>query len=197
MAFVNPKSWECTNSELDLFAVQPTQTSIEEASVVEYHPISSLANRALIDFDIPGSGEQYIDTNNIQLYVRAKIVQFGVGNNLAEDSSVAPVNLLLHRLFSQVDVSLNGTLISNSTNTYPYRAMLETLLSYGSNAKTSQLTSEMYYKDEAGGMDAFRIHEDAGALPNTGHLVRRVHAKLSDEFDLIGRIHADIFFQEC
>jgi len=159
VAFVNLNSCECTNSELDLFAVQPTQTSIEEASVVEYHPISSLANRAPIDFDIPGSGEQYIDTNNIQLYVRAKIVRPGIGNNLVEDT-VAPVNLLLHSLFSQVDVSLDGTLISNSTNTYPHRAMLETLLSYGSDAKASQLTSELYYKDDAGRMDTFRIRED-------------------------------------
>jgi len=196
MAFVNPNSCECTNSELDLFAFQPMQTSIEEASVVEYHPISSLANRAPIDFDIPGSGEQYIVTNNIQLYVRAKIVRPGVGNNIAEDNTVAPVNLLLHSLFSQVDVSLNSMLISNSTNTYPYRAMLEMLLSYGSDAKTSQLTSEMYYKDDADRMDAFRIREDAGTLPNTGHLARRAHSKLSNEFDMIERIHADIFFQE-
>ena len=196
MAFVNPNSCECTNLELDLFAVQPTQTSIEEASVVEYHPISSLANRAPIDFDIVGRGEQYIDTNNIQLYMRAKIVQPGVGNILAEDSTVALVNLLLHSLFSQVHVSLNGTLISNSTNTYPYRAMLKTLLSYGSDAKTLQLTSKMYYKDDTGRMDVFRIRKDAGQLLNTGHLAHRAHAKVSNEFDMIGRIHADIFFQE-
>jgi len=170
MAFVNPNSCECSNSEFDLFTVQPTLTSIEEASVVEYHPIGSLVNTAPIDFDIPGSGEQYIDTNNIQLYVRAKIVRPGVGNNLTDDSTTAPVNLLLHSLFLQVDVLLNGTLISNSTNTYPYRAMLETLLSYGSDAKVSQLTSEMYYKDDAGRMDAFCIREDAGQLPNVGHL---------------------------
>ena len=162
MAFVNPNLCECTNSELDVFAVQPTQTSVEEASVVEYHPISSLVNRAPINSDIPGSGEQYIDTNNIQLYMRAKIVRPGVGNNFTDDSTTAPVNLLLHSLFSQVDVSLNGTLISNSTNTYPYRAMLETLLSYGSDAKASQLMSEMYYKDDAGRMDAFRILKYAG-----------------------------------
>jgi len=74
--------------------------------------------------------------------------------------------------------------------------MLETLLSYGSDAKASQLTSEMYYKYDAGRMDAFRIREDAGQLPNTGHFARRAHAKLSNEFDMIGRIHADIFFQE-
>ena len=33
--------------------------------------------------------------------------------------------------------------------------MLETLLSYGSDAKASQLTSEMYYKDDAGRMTHF------------------------------------------
>jgi len=55
----------------------------------------------------------------------------------------------------------------------------------------------MYYKDDVGRMDAFRIRKDAGALPNTGHLACRAHAKLSNEFDMIGRIHADIFFQEC
>jgi len=120
MAFVNPNSYECINSELDLFTVQPMQTSIKEASVVEYHPISSLVNRAPIDFDIPNSGEQYIDLNNIQLYVHAKIVRPGVGNNLTDDSTTIPVNLLLHSLFSHVDVSLTSTLISNLTNTYPY-----------------------------------------------------------------------------
>ena len=117
MAFVNPNSCECTSSELDLFAVQPMQTSIEEASVVEYHSISSLANRAPIDFHIPGSGEQYIHMNNIQLYMRAKIARPGVGNNLVDDSMVALVKFLLHSLFSQVDVLLNGMLISNSSCT--------------------------------------------------------------------------------
>ena len=45
MAFVNPNLCECTNSELDLFTIHQTETSIKEASVVEYHPINSLANR--------------------------------------------------------------------------------------------------------------------------------------------------------
>jgi len=75
--------------------------------------------------------------------------------------------------------------------------MLETLLSYGSNAKASQLTSEMYYKDDPDRMDAFRIREEAGEKPNAGHLACRAHVKLSREFDMIGCIHADIFFQEC
>jgi len=51
--------------------------------------------------------------------------------------------------------------------------MLETLL-----------TSEMYYKDDADRIDTFRIREDAGQLPNSGHFARRAHVKLSHEFDI-------------
>jgi len=71
--------------------------------------------------------------------------------------------------------------------------MLEMLLSYGSDAKASQLTFEMYYKDDMARMDAFCIREDGDQLPNAEHLVRRAHVKLSHEFHMIGRIHLHIF----
>ena len=64
------------------------------------------------------------------------------------------MNLFLHSLFSQVDVSLNERLISPSTNTYPYRAMIETLLNYDEDAKSSQLSMALFYKDTPGKMDA-------------------------------------------
>jgi len=56
-----------------------------------------------------------------------------------------------------VDIQFNGTLITSSTNTYPYRAILETLLSYGEDAKKTQLTSALYYKDAAGQMDTLAL----------------------------------------
>jgi len=95
-----------------------------------------------------------------------------------------------------VDISLNGTLITSSTNTYAYRAYIETLLSYGIEAKSSQLTSAVFYKDEAGKMD--RPNPLAGdvAHRNTGLASRQMFAAQSREIDMIGRIHADIFFQE-
>ena len=133
MAFVNELSCECTKSELDLFAVPPTQTSVQQAGWVEYQPLTSILGNAPIEFDVIGSGEDYIDVANVLLYVRAKITQNN-NANLDADSISAPVNLLLHGMFSQVDVTLNGTLISSSTNTYPYRSMLETLLIDGEDA---------------------------------------------------------------
>ena len=101
-----------------------------------------------IEFDISGTGDDYIDLANTILHVKAKITQ-NDGTKLPADAATGPVNLFLHSLFSQVDISLSGTLITASINTYPYRAMLETLLSYGQDAKTSQLTSALYYKDTA------------------------------------------------
>jgi len=194
MAFVHEQSCECTKSELDLFSVPPTQTSIEQGSWIEYHPITSVVEGSPIEFDVNGSGEDYVDFANTLLYVKAKLTTM-TDNNLAADAAVGPVNLFLHSLFSQVDISLNGTLITASTNTYPYRAMLETLLSYGEDAKKSQLTSALFYKDQAGTMDSINFGDNP-ALRNDGLVKRRSVIRESREFDMMGRLHADIFFQD-
>jgi len=109
------------------------------------------------------------------------------------DSPIGPSNLFLHSLFSQVDVSLNGTLITASTNTYPYRAMMETLLSYGEDVKRTQLTSGLFYKDRAGRMDSVDLADNAA---NDGLVKCRALGLESRTFDMMGRRHADIFFQD-
>jgi len=192
MAFVHEQSCECTKSELDLFSIPPTQTSIENGSWVEYHPLSTLTDGSPIEFEVNGSGEDYIDYANTYLHVRAKITQAN-GNDIDDNAAVGPVNLFLHSLFSQVDVSLNGTQITPSMNTYPYRAMIETLLSYGGDAKESQLTSELFFKDMAGRMDAVDFAQGAR---NSGLYKRSRFTNESHEVDMMGRLHCDMFFQD-
>jgi hypothetical protein len=154
---------------------------------VDYHPVSSITGGAPIEFDVNATAEEYLDS---LLHVRAKIVKAN-GEDLEAANTVGPVNNFLHSLFSQVDVSFNGTLITSSTNTYAYRAYIETLLSYGSDAKSSQLTSALFYKDEAGKMD-----KPNPFAPDDGLVKRQTSAATSSEIDMIGRIHSDIFFQE-
>lgn len=192
MSFAHEMSCECTKSELDLFSVPPTQTSMEQGSWVEYHPVTTIMDGSPIEFDISGTGQDYIDFGNTMLYVKAKVTAPD-GTDLGANDPIGPANLFLHSLFSQVDISLNGTLITASTNTYPYRAMMETLLSYGKDSKTSQLTSALYYKDQPGRMDSVDF---ADAARNSGLVKRRAIARQSRVFDMMGRIHADIFFQE-
>ena len=132
MAFVHRQSCEGVKSEIDIFAVPPTQTSIEDGRWVEHQPLTYLDSGGPIEF----------------VLIRAKVVR-GVGTDLAADTPVAPVNNWLHSLFSQVDVYLNDTLVTPSSNTYPFRAYVDTVLSYGAEAKNTQLTSQLWYKDTA------------------------------------------------
>jgi len=192
MAFVHPQSCECAKSELDLFSVPPTQTMIESGGVIEYNPISSLADGTPIEFIIGGSGQDYLDLSNTQLLVRAKITRVD-GTNIANTHNVGPTNLWLHSLFSEVDMKLNDTLVTSTNNTYAYRAYIETLLTYGPEAKQSQLTSELYYKDVAGAMNELDLQ--ANPVLNTGLLQRRNHGSVSAVVDMLGAIHCDLFFQ--
>lgn len=194
MAFIHESSCECAKSELDLFSVPPTQTSIENGRYVEYHPISSISDGAPIEFEVSASGDDYLDLSNSYLYVRAKITKPN-GNNLEDADAVGPVNNLLHSLFSEAEVSLNGLQISSSTNCYAYRAYLETLLSYGPHAKKSQLTASLFYKDDAGKMDKTNPGAD-GADRNSGLSQRGALTAKSSEVEMIGRIHSDIFFRK-
>jgi hypothetical protein len=194
MAFIHENSCECTKSELDIFSLPATQTSVESGAYVEYRPVSTLTDGSPIEFDIASSGDDYIDLANSYLYVKARLNRAD-GSDLEAADTVGPVNNLLHSLFSQVDVSLNGTLITNSTNTYPYRAYIENLLSYGPAAKKSQLTSCLFYKDEAGKMDKANPLADDDDDRNSGLVRRATFTRGSRQVDLIGRIHSDIFFQ--
>ena len=116
---------------------------------MDYHPVSTLTDNGPIEFNIPGSDEDYKDLTNMFLLLGVKITAAD-GANIADAAAIGPVNLLMHSLFSEVDVALKEKLVSSLVNTYAYRAHLETLLNYEKEAKESQLTSVMWYKDTAG-----------------------------------------------
>src|SRR6267154_5579636 len=90
---------------------------------VEFNPISSLADGVPIEFVVGGSGQDYIDLANTQLYVKAEITQ-GNGQPIDNTHQVGPINLLLHSLFSEVDFKLNDAVISSIGCPFPYRAYI-------------------------------------------------------------------------
>ncbi|GIY01472.1 hypothetical protein CDAR_196651 [Caerostris darwini] len=117
MAFILKGSPECVKPELELFHLPATQTAIEDGHWVEFPPLSNVFDGGPVEFHISGSGEEYVDLSQTQLYVKAKIVKAD-GKPLEKDEKIGPVNLFMHSLFSQIDISLNDRLVSNSSNTY-------------------------------------------------------------------------------
>lgn len=189
MAFHHTSSAESLKSELDLWVVPPTQTAVESGQWVVFKPLTSLDDASSIDFVIPGTGNEYLDPAHTLLYVKCKIVKADGSDIKSTDSlDVAPVNYLLHSMWSQVDVSLGQKVISQSSMTYAYRAYLEALLAYDGPAKDSHLSTRLWYKDTAGKFDSL---ED-----NDGLEQRRELTKNSQVFEMIGNIHADFFNQD-
>jgi hypothetical protein len=92
-----------------------------------------------LEFLIPADHDTYIDLN-IHLYIRGKLIKVD-GAELAAMDYTAVTNNFLHSLFSQCNISLNCVMIKPAAGLYLYRAYLETLLTYESDAAASQLTN--------------------------------------------------------
>ena len=89
---------------------------------------------------------------------------------------------------SGIDLYINNKLITNNSDTYPYRAYLENLYSYGSDVKDNQLkAAEFWSEDEAG---AF---ED---ITNTCITDRGKRVAKSKSVELQGKLHLDLAMQE-
>ena len=149
---LHASSNECSVSALDLFYVRLTQTSVEKGTRVDVHPIASVSDTGPIELELEGKQQEFLGLAHALLYVTVQLVNLE-GSELDGGVKVGPVNLFLHSLFGQPDISLNRGTISDGSSTYPYPAYLETLSSYGEEAKSTHLTSSLFYKDNAGEMD--------------------------------------------
>ncbi|XP_055999297.1 uncharacterized protein F54H12.2-like [Ostrea edulis] len=218
------ESCACGTDSLELFKVPPTNVTLEDSKWMEYYPISSTLNSdtAPIEFEIKGQGDEYLDLSQSYLQMVCKFTKADGTALTGAGSTSTPVNNILHSLFSEIDVSLNGKVITPGTDTYPYKAYLEKLLSYAPKTlKTQMRACTLWEKDTAGQMEdreysglvqppkEFPVANEKvtinAMLPtpiypadsqNVG--LRKRHHKInnSKEIVLMDRLHLDLFQQE-
>ncbi|XP_069063704.1 uncharacterized protein F54H12.2-like [Pleurodeles waltl] len=190
MAFVYCAFGECAKSELDLFSLKPTQTSIENSFFMEVLPLAALTPLAPIEFCVSGSRDMYLDLNNTLLHLVCKITKAN-GTNIEDDAKVARIAYPITTMFNQVDINLGNWLVTQSDNMYTYRAYIESILSYSRKALDTQLSAGLFYKDtEAHFEDTSFDGGDAGFKKRTSF------AAGSKQFDLLGCVHSDLLFQD-
>lgn len=187
--FVHHKSAEALKSELDLFSVPYTQTSILSSVFTEYRPINSIEDQKTIEFNIPGNGEEYTDPSDIHLNVKARILKSD-GTVCKIDEKVTPVNGFLHSLFSEVSINLGNKLITSTDQEYPYKAYLGIMLSNNDIKKTKYLPLEMFYKDS----NTTELNP-TNLTKGEGLYQRHERSKGSKTMDMIGRLQSDVFNQ--
>ena len=68
---------------------------------------------------------------------------------MTDDTAVGLVNLPLHIIFRQVDMTFQQTPLSHTGTNYPYKAYIDTILITSKTTQEGLLTSQLFYKDLA------------------------------------------------
>ena len=96
----------------------------------------------VLEFEFTGAktdiGGTVIDLVNLFLKLDVKLKHLSNSNTESDDDvSKKPVfvNNLMHSIFQNVEVALNGTPVSSSNKLYPYRALVEAELSHNKSCK--------------------------------------------------------------
>ena len=135
----------------NIFDKSVSDQSVIACNNIEYHPISQVSpTSTVIEFCVSGDGDQYVDTNNIQLRLSGRVKNTDGSPADAKDGICCN---LFHSIFSQVDVSYNDRLLTESTNNYPYLAYIRTLTESTAAQKNSKLQAQMYFPETNGEID--------------------------------------------
>ena len=129
----------CTKSELDFESMPGVQVAIADEYTLSTGPKAALNSHGPLEFEFEASGDDYLDLSQcylklglmIRKYDGTELVHVNTDGTDGPDLQVGPCNLPLHSFFSQVEMVMNDNLISASNNTYPYRAYISSILSYG------------------------------------------------------------------
>jgi hypothetical protein len=172
---------------LQIFATKQNHVAIENIRFVECQPISVIGiEDSPIEIQIPGSGQEYLDLQRSRLYVKAKLLKHD-GASLTPAEKTSNINLPLQSMWSQIDITMNGKLISLNSNNYPWKSYIKNISSL-SNDDLPHLESQLYFTDDPNLDDT-----DPISGSNAGLIKRGTFTKASAEFEMEGPLMEDIF----
>ncbi len=178
----------CTKSEIEVFRPINVQVAMTSGKWNVHYPTNSYnAGTTNIEFVIPGTSNEVIDMNNTSIYIKGKIVK-GDGSVLEATDVVMPVNNLLGALFRNVELSINGQLLTRSTREYPYKDQLLKLtqnFATPNGSSKGQLRMAGFLMDTPGKQDT--------PATNTSGKLRHAWIAESKSFELRGRPCVDLF----
>ena len=186
MATMGGDVTEKITSELDLFGSIMQQNVIENEFNREYAPLPSIQPGMPIEFTVNGANDLYLDLNNSHLHVLAKITKAQKTN--LDANTAAPINLKLHSMFREIAVELNGRNVGDTSQLYPYRSIIESLLNYVKETQETRLLWQSWTKNTTGHMNVIAVGGNNAALN-----ARAATFVRSTVVELIGRRHADVF----
>lgn len=161
-----------------------------------------LSQSAPIDFRIITNGYEFIDLMNSYFYIQGEWVDSAGKPIEANYDSTRPASNLFHSLWTQIDVKLNGTMVSSHQNkTYPYVAYLEKTLSMARFQETRDAMFHGYYFDgfetalkaDLSGLAASSFPDKDGF--NRSSPFKHQKLPVGELVELLDNLHIDVFKQ--
>ena len=182
----------CANMyEIELFDDKPTQVELQGAYYTPVAPINAITEKSPIEFDIKSSGNEYIDLNDIRLFVSFSVKsETVIADADRGKSAYGFANLPLSSLFSNATLMLNQVQVEGGSHLLPYTNYIYTLLNYSAEASKNLLSPWGFVKDSPGRMEP---HKDNEGI--VGRLNGARHGK-GDMFYVDGPLPFDFFRQK-
>lgn len=188
MALRHSKSQPSVCSEVDLFSLPPTDTSVDSSLYAEYSPLTNIQDsNAKIEYRITPTNLHYYDLLDSFIILAFKLVT-PANANLVGGEDVSVCNNFLHSIFSDVELTLQNQPTTSSTTRgcYAYKAYFETLFKQYFQNKTN-LENALFVMDN----DEFKLADS-----NTGYKTRKEYCGGSELKELSGRLFLDLADQE-
>lgn len=183
--FIDHQSAPTSTGALDLFSTPPTQVAIQNGWWDCIKCMTGVSSAGPWEFRVQPD-PHFLQLSKNYLYLKLKIVRSDMTDMV--DDTIGPINLLGKTFIKQCKVSVNGKLAFDSGDNYAYRALLETELNYGSEAKKTYLSAAGYRKDDP----AMKVNS---AL-NTGWEWRCKPYRKSKSVELMAPLHVDFFMTD-
>jgi hypothetical protein len=148
--------------ELNLFEEPVKQNTVLRFFLVDFRPTSQIVSQdAPVSFTLGGDSGHYLDLKRCRLNIKLRLLKDdGTDLTEAESGKVCPINLILHSVWSQLELRIGGRLISSSNNHYGYKSIIHTLLKASADAKESHLQLQGFYEDTK---PIHKVENNAGA----------------------------------
>ena len=172
------------NSNLLIFNERAVQTDIHSSKIVDYHPRNA-ENTGPLEFIIPGSGEEYIDLNKVDVNIKFKILKAD-GTAIAATDEVGLNNLAVATIFRDVTLFVGDRQVEGGQQDYAYKAYFHNVMQFQPDAQKSHMRALGWYKDEAG-----KLNDKT----NKGFVARQKLTEGSKVCELYGPIYLDFFNQ--
>lgn len=179
---------ELTTGNLDFFTPPIIEHVLREGKTIEISCGRNISDSGPFEFKVAGDADNYIYLPLTRLNGSVQILKSADSKKITDADVVSVCNLFPQSLFKQVEISVANTQVNDlSSSTYPIKAFMETVLTYGADAKKTHLTLAGWEADQVGKEN--ETTENSGWVKRKKKIVGKTY-----HFSMI--IHADFLQME-